>query len=201
MNDLQEAEFTAFIGFRRLASGSLDQVALAAKKAVDRGAQQPVLIYNDSTGRAIDIDSRGSDAEVLARLTRPAPPSVVPRARGRPRLGVVAREVTLLPRHWQWLGSQPGGASVAIRKLVEAARRANQETDQRRQRQDAAYHFMSAMAGNLANFEEACRALFADDRTRFSELIAAWPTDVRDHAARLAFGHAPEMASKDTAIP
>jgi hypothetical protein len=164
----------------------LDQVALAAKKAIDRGAQQPVLIYNDSTGRAIDIDSRGSDAEILARLARPAP-SVTVRGRGRPKLGVVAREVTLLPRHWQWLGAQPGGASVAIRKLVESARRANQDVDQRRQKQEAAYHFMSAMAGNLANFEEATRALFANDRERFTELVGAWPTDVREHSAKLAF--------------
>ena len=187
INDLHTIEFTAFIGTRRLASGPLDQVALAAKKAVDRGAQQPVLIYNDSTGGAIDIDSRGSDAEILARLSRPAP-SVMQRGRGRPKLGVVAREVTLLPRHWQWLGAQPGGASVAIRKLVEAARRANQDVDQRRQRQEAAYHFMSAMAGNLVNFEEASRALFANDRERFAELIGSWPTDVRAHAAKLAFG-------------
>ncbi len=187
MNDSQPHEFTAFIGSRRLATGSLDQVALAAKKAVDRGTQQPVLIYNDHTGRAIDIDSRGSDTEVLARLARPASPSL-PRARGRPKLGVVAREVTLLPRHWQWLGSQPGGASVAIRKLVETARRTNQEIDQRRQRQEAAYHFMSAMAGNLAHFEEASRALFANDRERFNRLVADWPSDVRDHAEKLAFG-------------
>src|ERR1700692_1837404 len=187
MNDLQVSGFTAFIGTRRLASGSLDQVALAAKKAVDRGTQQPVLIYNDNTGRAIDIDSRGSDAEILARLAHPAPPSL-PRGRGRPKLGVVAREVTLLPRHWQWLGSQPGGASVALRKLVETARRANQEVDQRRQRQEAAFHFMSAMGGDLANFEEASRALFANDREGFSGLIRSWPADVRDHAFKLAFG-------------
>src|SRR6202051_4857574 len=148
MNESHTIEFTAFVGSRRLASGPLDQVALAAKKAVDRGTQQPVLIYNDRTGRAIDIDSRGSDPETLGRLARPAP-SALPRGRGRPKLGVVAREVTLLPRHWQWLGSQPGGASVALRKLVETARRANQEVDQRRQRQEAAYHFMSAMAGDL----------------------------------------------------
>jgi hypothetical protein len=186
MNDSQSVEFTAFIGSRRLASGPLDVVALAAKKAIDHGARQPVLIYSDSTGRAIDIDNRGSDAEILARLARPAPPPP-PRGRGRPKLGVVAREVTLLPRHWQWLGSQPGGASVAIRKLVETARRANQETDQRRQKQEAAYHFMSAMAGNLPNFEEAARALFANDRARFHELVAGWPGDVRDHSTKLAF--------------
>ena len=190
MNDLQPAVFTAFIGTKRLASGPLDQVALAAKKALDRGTQQPVLIYNDATGRSMDIDSRGSDAEILARLSRPAPPSL-PRGPGRPKLGVVAREVTLLPRHWQWLSSQPGGASVAIRKLVETARRTNQEADQHRQRQEAAYHFMSAMADNLANFEEASRALFANDRTGFADLIGGWPTDIRDHAAKLAFGDDP----------
>jgi hypothetical protein len=187
MNDSQASVFTVFIGSKQLATGPLDKVALIAKKALDRGTNQPVLIYNDSTGRAIDIDSRGSDAEILARLSQPAPPSL-PRGRGRPKLGVVAREVTLLPRHWQWLSTQPGGASVAIRKLVETARRANQEIDQRRQRQEAAYHFMSAMAGDLANFEEASRALFADDRTRFGELIVDWPIDVREHAVKLAFG-------------
>jgi hypothetical protein len=187
MNDSQASVFTVFVGSKQLASGPLDQVALAAKKALDRGTSQPVLIYNDSTGRAIDIDSRGSDAEILARLSQPAPPSL-PRGRGRPKLGVVAREVTLLPRHWQWLSSQPGGASVAIRKLVENARRANHESDQRRLSQEAAYHFMSAMAGNLANFEEASRALFADDIARFRGLIVDWPTDVREHAVKLAFG-------------
>jgi hypothetical protein len=186
-NDLQDTEYTAFLGIKRLASGPLSQVALAAKKAIDRGAQQPVLIYNDSTGRAIDIDSRGADAEVLARLAV-ASPAPLFRGRGRPKLGVVAREVTLLPRHWQWLGSQPGGASVAIRKLVEAARRSQQAADQHREKQEAAYHFMSAMAGNLANFEEAARALFAGDRERFDGLISGWAADIRDHAVKLAFG-------------
>jgi hypothetical protein len=187
MDDSQASVFTVFVGSKQLVSGPLDQVALAAKKALERGTSQPVLIYNDSTGRAIDIDSRGSDAEILARLSQPVPPPL-PRGRGRPKLGVVAREVTLLPRHWQWLSSQPGGASVAIRKLVETARRANQETDQRRLRKEAAYHFMSAMAGNLANFEEASRALFADDIARFRGLIVDWPADVRQHAVKLAVG-------------
>jgi len=186
LDDSQASLFTAFLGSKRIASGPLEQVALAAKKAVDRGAKQPLFIYNDSTGHAIDIDSRGSDAELLARLARPAPPAR-PRGRGRPKLGVIAREVTLLPRHWQWLGSQPGGASVAMRKLVEAARRTNQEVDQRRQKQEAAYHFMSAMAGNLENFEEASRALFANDRERFGQLVDTWPADIRAHAFKLAF--------------
>ena len=187
MNNPQAPVFTVFIGQKRLASGPLNEVALVAKKAVDRGAQHAVLIYNDSSGRAIDIDTRGNDTEILSQLAHPTPESL-PRGRGRPRLGVVAREVTLLPRHWQWLSSQPGGASVAIRKLVEAARRTNQESDQRREKHEASYHFILSMAGNLLNFEEATRALFANDRERFGELMGSWPPDVREHALKLAFG-------------
>jgi hypothetical protein len=175
---------TAFAGQRRLASGPLAEVALAVKRVLEREPAAPVLIYDDTTGKAIDIDTRGSDADVLARL---APPSAEPRGRGRPKLGVVAREVTLLPRHWDWLNGQPGGASVALRKLVEEARRTSGDRGRARQAQEAAYHFMSAMAGDLPGFEEAARALFASDRARFAELIAGWPADIRDHAVGLAF--------------
>src|SRR6201996_8843064 len=183
--------FTAFEGERRLASGPLTQIALALKGAT-KPASRPFLIFSDATGRAIDLDLRGSHDEVLARLpASPASPedapSSEPRGRGRPKLGVVAREITLLPRHWEWLNAQPGGASVALRKLVEEARRANGDRDRHRAARDAAYHFMSAIAGNLPQFEEATRALFADDRRRFADLVASWPEDVRDHAVKLAF--------------
>lgn len=186
--------FTAFIGQRRLASGPLADVALAIKKSTKPASHQPILIF-DASGRSVDLDLRGTDGEVLARLpasgretvTTETSPAAEPRGRGRPKLGVVAREVTLLPRHWDWLASQPGGASVALRKLVEEARRANGDRDRHRAARDAAYHFMSAMAGNFKGFEEASRALFADDRRRFGELIAAWPDDIRDHIVSLAF--------------
>jgi hypothetical protein len=105
---------------------------------------------------------------------------------GRPKLGVVPREVTLLPRHWDWLAGQPGGASVALRKLVEQARRTNQDKDRLRLAQEAAYRFMSTMAGNEPGFEEAARALFAANQVRFSEFVEPWPIDVRDHAKKLA---------------
>ena len=175
--------FTAFEGPRRLESGVLAEVARAVKRAEGRSAQQ-IAIFSDATGRPIDLDLRGSDAEIAARL--PQEQSMEPRGRGRPKLGVVAREVTLLPRHWEWLQSQPGGASVALRKLVEAARRDNGDKDRGRAARDAAYHFMSAMAGDLPRFEDASRALFADDRGEFTTLIAAWPDDIRDHIVRLA---------------
>jgi uncharacterized protein len=187
MNELQPAVFSVFLGSKRLATGPLRQVALVAKKAVDRGAQRRVLIYNDSTGRSIDIDVRGCDAELLAKLADDAR-AALPRGRGRPRLGVVARDVTLLPHHWQWLSAQPGGASVAIRKLVDAARQTHQYSDRQGERQAAAFQFMSAMAHDQANFEEAARALSSSDRERFGLLTRSWPVDVRDHAIRLAFG-------------
>jgi hypothetical protein len=196
MKPADDAQFTAFDGPRQLVSGSLAKVALAVKKWSDAGSSSAILIFDDRTGRAIDLDLRGTDREALQRLPQPASssnptqPDSLPneaRGRGRPKLGVVAREVTLLPRHWEWLGAQPGGASVALRKLVEQARRANGDKDRSRAARDAAYHFMSAMAGNLPDFEEATRALFADDRRRFCALIAAWPADIRDHATKLAF--------------
>jgi hypothetical protein len=184
--------FIAFEGQRRLASGSLAEVALTVKRA-GQGAG-PVIIFSDGTGRAIDLDLRGSDDEIVARLPAAATASPVPdaqpaepRGRGRPKLGVVAREVTLLPRHWEWLNAQSGGASVALRKLVEEARRATGDKDRQRAARDAAYHFMFAMAGNFPNFEEASRALFAGDRRRLAALIAPWPDDIRDHVLKLAF--------------
>lgn len=176
---------TAFQGARRIASGPLAEVALAAKRAADRG--DTVLVFDDATSRPVELDLRGSEAEVLARL--PAPAGIepdAPRGPGRPKLGVVAREVTLLPRHWDWLAGQPGGASVTLRRLVEEARRAGEGRDRLRQAQEAAYRFMTAMAGDRPGFEEAARALFAPDRDRFAVLTEAWPADIRDHARRLA---------------
>jgi hypothetical protein len=186
--------YTAFEGQRRLLTGSLAEVALGIKRTA-QGGGAPIGIFSDTTGRPIDLDLRGTDEEALGRLpktaspgqTRDDSPSAEPRGRGRPRLGVVAREVTLLPRHWDWLNAQPGGASVALRKLVEQARRVNGDADRARACREAAYHFMSAMAGNLPHFEEATRALFADDRRRMADLIATWPADIRDHIVKLAF--------------
>jgi hypothetical protein len=182
--------FTAFLGQRRLAAGPIAEVALAVKRAEPRTGE-PILVFDDASGRAVDFDLRGSESDVLARLATPAPQAAgeadQPRGRGRPKLGVVAREVTLLPRHWEWLNAQPGGASVALRKLVDEVRRQSGDRDRERLSREAAYHFMSAMAGNLAHFEEASRALFADDRRRFTSLTADWPSDIRDHVIKLAY--------------
>jgi hypothetical protein len=173
---------TAFEGSRRIASGDVGQVALKVKEVVDRGGQDAVLIFDDDTSQLVELDLRGTAGDVMARLH----PVEDARRPGRPRLGVVAREVTLLPRHWEWLASQPGGASVALRKLVEQASRANEPADRIRTARESAYRFLSAMAGNEPGFEEATRALFAGNRERFQGETAGWPPDVRDHARRLA---------------
>lgn len=189
---------TAFEGFTRIASGPLREVALAVKTALERqSAAEPVLVFDDLTSAQMEVDVRGSNADVISRLmvadTESGAGAVAdgyalgsPRGPGRPRLGVVAREITLLPRHWDWLGRQPGGASVALRKLVDEAKRVNEWRDLTRAAQESAYRFMSVMAGNLQDFEEATRALFAGNAERLDETTQLWPHDVRQHALMLA---------------
>ncbi|RXZ36918.1 DUF2239 family protein [Oxalobacteraceae bacterium CAVE-383] len=209
MKDPLSHRATAFGGHALLCAGSLLEVALAIKAAEAKKSTETILAFDDQTGRVIDFDLRGSRADVIERLLRraveaqlekiagddeaPSPASDTEasgaqRGRGRPKLGVVAREVTLLPRHWEWLAAQTGGASVTLRRLVEQARRGDIAggKQQRRQAQEAAYHFMSALAGDLPGFEEACRALFADDGAQFRQHIGKWPADVAAYATRLA---------------
>lgn len=179
-----EATFAAFEGDHLIAAGPAAQVAVAAKRAFAAG--RAVLVFDDATGRQTDFDLRGDEAEIAARYA-PAPEAEpAPRAPGRPKLGVTAREVTLLPRHWAWLAEQPGGASVTLRKLVEAARAAGGDADRKRQAQAAADRFMGAMLGDRPGYEEAARALYAGRREDFAALVEAWPSDLRDHLWRLA---------------
>ena len=173
----QDPIFTAFAAQRQLARGSLREVALAVAKAPQDAC---ILVFDDQTGRVVDLDLRGSLDEVAARYEKVEPP----KPRGRPKLGVTAREVTLLPRHWDWLAQQPGGASVTLRKLVEAARKSSD--GEARRAQEAAWRFISVLAADAPGLEEAGRALFAADRARFEAHSAAWPQDVRDHALNLA---------------
>jgi hypothetical protein len=208
---------TAFAGDRLIAGGPLRSVALTARQVLDIDPGASLLIFDDAEQRQVEIDLRGSMAELVQRLaaapddatsnpktggnagattaaTAPAVAAAVakseapapPRGRGRPKLGVVAREVTLLPRHWTWLNAQPGGASVALRKLVESARRGNGDGDRRRAGQEATYRFMHAIAGDQPGFEAAARALFAGDLGKLEDAIADWPHDIREHATMLA---------------
>ena len=196
---------TAFEGSQRIASGELNDVAPVAKRAVDKwaaiNAPLAVLIFNDATSEVIELDWRGAPDEFAARLATQAvaleapaidqpaeetsSSSASPRGPGRPRLGVVAREVTLLPRHWEWLGTQSGGASVALRKLVEDASRASGVQDRVRQCRAVGYKFMSTMAGHEPGFEDASRALFAGDQAGLDARIGDWPVDVQAHLRRV----------------
>lgn len=192
---------TAFRGHALLAAGELRDVARVVWRAVKNAEPHhgAVLVFDDATGRVIDLEMRGDETRMLAHLdavvrANPAAraddavaPGTAPRPRGRPKLGVVAREITLLPRHWEWLATQPGGASVALRKLVDAARRAPSDDERAKAARDVAYRFMHAVAGDLPHFEEVIRALYRNDATRFRALIAAWPHDIAAYAAQLAF--------------
>lgn len=163
--------FTAFAGSERIAHGDAPTVSAAIAQA-QRDGRARLVVFNDETGEQTDLDPRA------AAFAKPG--------RGRPKLGVVAREVTLLPRHWDWLATQPGGASAALRRLVEDARRESTAADDARQAQQALYRVTSVLAGNLPDFEEVSRALFAKDDVKFDALIANWPIEVRDYVHRFA---------------
>ncbi len=181
---------TAFDGSRCIASGKLVEVIKKVKEKIDIGEALSVLIFDDISSELVEVDFRGTMEDVLKSLGNSPVlennQEAIHRGPGRPKLGVIPREVTLLPRHWEWLNSQPGGASVALRKLVEEARRMNSDRDQLRTAQGAAYRFMSAMAGDLPGFEEAARALFAVNSGKFNEIVTTWPVDIREHVQKLS---------------
>lgn len=205
--------FTAFEDDHLIAAGPLSIVAAALRNAIDARPTAICLVFDDDSGQTVELDLRGSEADVVQRVAdrdpSPAPhhdnvaakataqrtdslepphaDATTSRGRGRPKLGVVAREVTLLPRHWDWLATQPGGASVALRRLVDQARRSHAEKDRQRTAHERAYRFMATMAGNRIGFEEASRALFANDQQRFATLVAVWPVAIAHYVTRLAF--------------
>lgn len=184
------SQWIAFSGDSCIASGMPENVATQVKHSIDLNPVEPVLVFDTKTSAVIEVDFRGSLSDVMACLpvgsgqeTETGSSQKVPvkQGAGRPKLGVIPREVTLLPRHWEWLAMQPGGASVTLRKLVGHALRAGTETDRMRQVQEAAYKFMVAMAGNRQGFEEASRALFAGNSAQFRQCIENWPCNIRDH--------------------
>jgi hypothetical protein len=193
MNDPLNAPHALFEGHQLLARGPLQQVVAEAVARGGVGANgRPLLLLNDGSGETVDLDLRGGLTQVLERLRArlaPAPAApqeaAAPRERGRPRLGVVAREVTLLPRHWEWLASQRGGASQALRRLVDEARRREQEQGLPAS-PEARYKAMSTLAGDLPGFEEASRLLFAGDEAGFARSIAPWPQDLRDYLGSMS---------------
>jgi hypothetical protein len=172
--------YSAFAGDRLVAAGALEQL-LRRLKAHEAHGGAPALVFEDATGRQVDFDLRGTPDEVVARaLPKPGP--------GRPRLGVVSREVSLLPEHWEWLEAQPAGISGALRRLVDAARKRAPQEERARRAREAASRLMTALAGDRPGYEEATRALFAGDGPKFARLVQRWPKDIREHVLRLSAG-------------
>lgn len=190
--------YTAFAETRQIACGTLSEVALTLKQLYDQQViyQGQFHVFADATGSVSDLDLHGSLAEVQARyLTAVAPevpgeiasaPAQSVKSRGRPKLGVVSKEVTLLPRHWEWLAAQTGGASVALRKLIDEARKQQSDSGQARALQERSYKVMSALAADLPEYETAIRALFAHDREPFLQAMASWPEDYQHYFQKLA---------------
>lgn len=174
--------YAAFAGDKLVAAGDLRTVLLRAKERVDRGKGDGLLLFDDGTGRSFDVDFGGAPEDVVAR----AIPEPAPAGRGRPKLGVTSREVSLLPRHWEWLERQPNGISAALRRLVDEARKRAPDEEQKRAAREAAHRFMTTMAGNRPGYEEALRALYASDHDAFARRVRRWPADIRDHIERLA---------------
>jgi hypothetical protein len=166
------ATVTAFLEDRVIAAGVREEVTRLIEDRFAAGDHSDIRVFEDETGRVTDLDYWGAGAS--------APQ---PRGRGRPKLGVTAREVTLLPRQWDWLAGQPGGASATLRRLVDEARRSGASAT--RERRDAVYRFMQATCGDRAGYEEALRALYRGETDRFSELVSGWPDDIRAYIARL----------------
>jgi hypothetical protein len=180
--------YTAFDKFNQIAAGSLDEVALQIKHYNKTHSEAQVLLFSDLNGRQIDLDLSGSDRALLDRLriytSAPVPSQ---NTVGRPRLGVVAREVSLLPAHWEWLMNQDGGASATIRRLIdEKIKSSTRDNEKIKLAQEATYKFLSSLAGDLPLFEEATRYLYRKDKKNFENSMQGWPRDVVRHAQKLS---------------
>lgn len=183
---MQAVQWIAFSGHERIAKGEPSNVAVAVKEFVEANDAANLLVFDMLSSQPVELDLRGTIAEVSERVSQQLLANEPKRGRGRPKLGVVSKEVTLLPRHWEWLQAQPGGASVTLRKLVEAASKAHDSGGNPQQQLESAYRFMTAVGGNLPGYEEGIRALFAKDEAKFKKALKKWPKDVRKHVRSLA---------------
>lgn len=179
--------FTLFGDFRHELYRGPDAAAMlaAGQVAVQRGGVSALVVFDDATGAMTDLDLGESPAELEARLGLTPAPTEPPGGPGRPKLGVVSREVSLLPRHWEWLNGQSGGASAALRRLVEEARKQSQDADRQRVARDGLYRVMSRLAGDRPGFEEAARALYAGQLQAVGAWAVAQPDGIGTYLVRL----------------
>ncbi len=187
--------FTVFLDQKMLIRGNLSASVLAAAKAKMDDNHSRVVIYNDSSGKPIDVELQGSTEDIIKNIEgnpalhqymiHPEKQAKKPKKRGRPKLGVTSKEISLLPRHWQWLARQKGSPSATLRRLIDESRKANMGRELVEQSRDAVHAFMWDMCGNFVNFEEATRYLFRNDFVTFYEKISTWPNDIKEHVRRL----------------
>lgn len=182
-----EFSYTAFGNGKLIVHGGLDEVVLKIKRWNDKNSTGSLLVFNDFTGKTMEFDLRGSEKDVLQRIEMFLPQeTAVAVGPGRPKLGVVTREVSLLPQHWEWLASQPEGASGALRKLVEGAKKNSSTKETVKQVQERTYKIMSILAGDFPQYEEALRALYRKNEEGFKQHIAAWSPDIKDYVMKTA---------------
>lgn len=190
MNKESEKLYVAFVGHQLISRGPIEQVVEVCKKHHDeKDPNIRLALYDENTGRAVDIDFERTLDEVLKSLSahpvlaesQPQPVEDTPKGPGRPKLGVISREVTLLERHWAWLGRQNGSASATLRRLVDKARKENPEADRYYDVREALHHFLWDLAGDFSNFEEATRSLFRNELDAMLDLCGNWPNDIRDY--------------------
>ena len=173
MNSPQET-FTVFIDSNIAAAGTKGDIRNQLQEIAQADLAFLPLIFEDATGRQVDFNPNDEEPPTQKQTV------------GRPKLGVTAREVTLLPRHWSWLDSQSGGASARLRFLVETAMKDISPKDRIKQAQENCTRFLTAVADNLTDYEDATRALYRRDEAMFWRVTATWPVDIRKYAAMLA---------------
>lgn len=186
----EELTYAAFKKEKLIAEGDLKKVILKTKRELMRSPESAILIFSNETGKTMDFNFQGSENEVLSRLEVFLEPKIEidPKEKkvGRPSLGVISREVSLLPKHWEWLACQSGGASAEIRRLVEKAMKQTQAASTVKMAQEKTFRFLNTIAGNFPNFEEAIRSLYRRDLNAFEQIIKFWPVDIKDHALHLS---------------
>lgn len=180
--------YTAFDNTSIIAHGSLRDVILKTKKILGKSENSSFLIFSDSTGKTIDFNFQGTEKEILKRLeifVSNSDEKIELARPGRPKLGVISREISLLPRHWEWLATQSSGASSSIRNLIEDAIKKSTSKVSLKQQQEKVYRVMTTLAGDLDGYEEAIRSLYKRDRESFIKFTKGWSKDLRSYLEKL----------------
>jgi hypothetical protein len=183
--------YTAFNNTDLFHQGDLSEVVLKIKDHIGKAENTTITVFSDATGKTIDFNFQGTKKDVQKRLDVFVSESSLTNTitgPGRPKLGVISREISLLPTHWEWLSTQPGGASAILRRLVDEARKKSLNTPSIKSIQEKTHRFISAIAGDLEGYEEVLRAMYRKDEDQFLIHMSSWPNDLKTHALFLSKG-------------